>query len=181
MKYDPSHQFVTSDHHFGSWNLASSPWRGPVFTQAEEEELIAKWNSVVRPNDQVFYVGDFCDGGEADLREYRKRLNGKILLIKGNHDNLSDDVYKAVFTAVSDELVIDALNLLLRHCPDIEGNEEYRQIYGHEHIEGGQLHPMDPARSFCSCVMRNGGFPIPLESALTKMAPKFCCASGGQG
>ena len=74
MKYDPSHQFVTSDHHFGSWKLAPSPWRGPVFTQAEEEELIAKWNSVVRPTDQVFYVGDFCDSGEADLREYRKRL-----------------------------------------------------------------------------------------------------------
>lgn len=181
MKYDTSHQFVTSDHHFGSWKLAPRPWRGPVFTQAEEEELIAKWNSVVRPNDQVFYVGDFCDSGEADLREYRKRLNGKILLIKGNHDTLPNDVYKSVFTAVCDELVIEALDLVLRHCPDIERKKDFRQVYGHEHIEGGQLHPMDPARSFCSCVMRNGGFPIPLESALAKMDPKVCRASGGQG
>jgi len=135
----------------------------------------------VRPNDQVFYVGDFCDSGEADLREYRKRLNGKILLIKGNHDTLPNDVYKSVFTAVCDELVIEALDLVLRHCPDIERNKDFRQIYGHEHIEGGRLHPMDPARSFCSCVMRNGGFPIPLEAILAKMDPKFCRASGGQG
>ena len=181
MKLDTENVFVTSDHHFGSWKLASHPWREPVFSQPEEEELIGKWNSVVRPTDQVLYVGDFCDSGEADLREYRQRLNGEIILIKGNHDNLSDDVYKAVFTAVYDELVIDALNLVLRHCPDIEGNNAFRQIYGHEHVEGGQLHPMDPARSFCSCVMRNGGFPVTLEAALAKMDAPVCRTSGIQG
>ena len=87
-----------------AWKLVPNPWWWPVFSQAEEEKLIAKWNSVVRPTDQVFYVGDFCDSGEADLREYRKRLNGKILLIKGKHDNLTNDVCRAVFTAICDEL-----------------------------------------------------------------------------
>lgn len=166
MKYDLSHSFVTSDHHFGSWKLDPSPWRGPVFSQKEEKVLIAKWNSVVKPTDFVFYVGDFCDGGEDDLREYRKRLNGKILLIKGNHDDLSDGVYRAVFTSVCDELVIEELNLAFRHCPDIERNKVFRLIYGHEHTEGGLLHPMDSKRSFCSCVMRHDGFPIPVKDVL---------------
>lgn len=170
MKFNLSHTFVTSDHHFGSWKENPCPWRTPVFSQTEEEELIAKWNMVVNPSDIVIHVGDFCDSGADDLTEYRKRLNGKIILVKGNHDNLSNDVYKAVFQSVCDELAIEELNLVCRHCPDVETNKVFRQIYGHEHAEGGLLHPMDPMRSFCSCVMRNGGFPILLEKVIAKMA-----------
>ncbi len=71
-----------------------------------------------------------------------------------------------------------APNLL--RSPDIERNRVFRQIYGHEHVEGGQLHPMDPARSFCSCVMRNGGFPVALEAALAKMdADAMVCRTSG--
>ena len=89
MKCDPAHTFVTSDHHFGLWKANRDSWHPPVFSQAEEEEAIAKWNSVVGPTDLVLYVGDFCDGDERDLREYRRRLNGNIVLVKGNHDKLS--------------------------------------------------------------------------------------------
>ena len=177
---DPSHTFVTSDHHFGSWKRNPCPWRPPVFLQADEESLIAKWNSVIKTGDLVIHIGDFCDSGVADLIEYRKRLNGSIVLVKGNHDDLPDDVYNAVFQGVHERLFIDELKLVFQHCPDAEGVADFRQIYGHEHIEGGQLHPMDPARSFCSCVMRNGGFPVALEAALAKMDATVCRASGGQ-
>ena len=61
MKCDPSHTFVTSDHHFGLWKDNTTHWHPPVFSQAEEEEAVAKWNSVVKPTDLVLYVGDFCD------------------------------------------------------------------------------------------------------------------------
>lgn len=166
MKYDLSNEFVTSDHHFGSWKSNPCPWRAPVFTREEEEALIAKWNSVVKPTDLVFHVGDFCDGGEADLREYRKRLNGKIFLIKGNHDSLPDAVYEEVFGSVCEELVIEELNLMFRHCPDLVRSAGFRLVYGHIHAEGGLLQPMDPKRSFCSCVMRHDGYPVPLKDVL---------------
>ena len=166
MKYDPSHTFVTSDHHFGLWKVNTTPWHPPVFSQAEEEEAIAKWNSVVKPTDLVLYVGDFCDGGEDDLRKYRKRLNGSIVLVKGNHDKLPDEVYESVFQGVHTELVIEDLNLVLHHEPDIEGQTGIRQIYGHIHEAGGLFCPPDPKTSFCSCVTRNGGFPIPLADVL---------------
>lgn len=169
MKFDPSHYFVTSDHHFGSWKVNQSPLREPVFSQEAEEELIAKWNSVVTPTDFVIHVGDFCDSGVVDLMEYRKRLNGNIVLVKGNHDDLPDDIYKKEFLDVCEELVIKELDLVFRHCPNPHDDTGFRQIYGHEHTEGGLFCPMDPKRSFCACVMRHRGLPTPLADVLAVM------------
>lgn len=169
MKCDPSHTFITSDHHFGLWKDNTTPWHPPVFSQAEEEEAVAKWNSVVKPTDLVLYVGDFCDGGETDLREYRKRLNGSIVLIKGNHDKLPYEVYESAFQGVYKELVLEDLNLVLHHEPDIEGRARVRQIYGHIHNEDGMFRPLDPKTSFCSCVTRNGGFPVALDEIVARM------------
>ena len=158
--------FVTSDHHFGSWKHNPSPWRPPPFSQEEEEGLIAKWNSVVKPTDLVIHVGDFCDSGVLDLMAYRQRLNGSITLVKGNHDVLPDEVYKAVFQSVCESLVIEELNLMLRHCPDPGCDSGFRQIYGHLHNDGGMC-PLSPERSFCACVMRNGGFPVSLKDVIS--------------
>ena len=50
------------------------------------EDLIAKWNETVKPEDTVYHLGDF------GLYKYRKLLNGKIVLICGNYeDDMSDE------------------------------------------------------------------------------------------
>ena len=172
MRYDPSHIFVTSDHHFGLWKVNTTPLHPPVFSRAEEEEAIAKWNSVVKPTDLIIYVGDFCDSGESDLMAYRQRLNGAIILVKGNHDKLPDDMYKAVFQSVCEELVIEELSLTFRHYPYGVGETGFRQIYGHIHDEGGLFCPPDPKRSFCACVTRHDGFPTPLSDILAALEIK---------
>ena len=169
MKCDPAHTFVTSDHHFGLWKVDTTPWHPPVFTKAGEEEAIEKWNSVVRLADLVLYVGDFCDGDKTDLRRYRRCLNGSIVLIKGNHDGLPDEVYESVFLGVHKELNLEGLNLVLHHEPDLEGCAGVRQIYGHIHDDGGLFCPPDFRTSFCSCVTRNGGFPVLLDEVIAKM------------
>lgn len=50
-----------------------------------DEGLIKNWNRVVRPEDTVYHLGDFCMGGRKPM-EYLSQLNGKIFLILGNHD-----------------------------------------------------------------------------------------------
>ena len=166
--YDLEHTFVTSDHHFGSWKVNPCPWRGPVFTKEQEDELIDKWNSVVGPDDIVLYNGDFHDCGLTDLIEYRKRLNGRIVLVKGNHDNLPNEVYEAVFGNVHDRLVLEDLNLVLAHVPCFDPELKEFQIYGHKHEPSGMMHALDEKRSFCSCVMRNDGYPVTLGKILPK-------------
>ena len=46
---------------------------------------------VVGKDDLVLYIGDFCDGGVGDLEELCKILNGRKVLIKGNHDEIGDE------------------------------------------------------------------------------------------
>jgi calcineurin-like phosphoesterase family protein len=45
--------------------------------------LINNWNSKVTKEDVVFHLGDFCFG---PYKEFERKLNGKIVYIKGNHD-----------------------------------------------------------------------------------------------
>ena len=168
MIYDPTCTFVTSDHHFGSWRHNPTPFRPAVFSQAEEKVLVEKWNSTVKPTDLVLYVGDFCDcETAAELMSYRSRLNGRIVLIKGNHDRLPDSEYEKAFQGVYERLVLDEFGLALQHCPCLEGVPGLRQIYGHLH-DGDGFVDLSTRNSFCSCVMRHDGFPVPLENALKK-------------
>lgn len=152
MSYSLRHTFVTSDHHFGAMTNSSN----------DEDELISRWNSVVKPNDIVLYNGDFCDCGVLALYDYAKRLNGRITLIKGNHDVLPNDVYAAIFAGVADEIYMPEFNLLIKHKP---ASTSYNQVYGHLH-HGEILSPLDKKHNFCSCVQANDGYPISLEKIL---------------
>lgn len=62
-----------------------------------DNTLIKNHNSRVKPNDTVFFLGDFCfrntKGGKAGEGEqkkpeyYLKQLNGNFIFIRGNHDH----------------------------------------------------------------------------------------------
>lgn len=158
MKIDPLHTFVTSDHHFGSSSMMG---RLKVFTPEQELELVKKWNSVVKPDDTVVYNGDFCDGILAEAMKWKSMLNGHVILVKGNHDLFSDDIYRALFDDVCNELVVD--NVVIHHRPD--ESLSCNQIYGHMH-RGYVIGPLDKAHSFCSCVQAHDGYPVLLQTAL---------------
>ena len=54
-----------------------------------DEVMIASWNERVTPDDHVWHLGDFAWRQHA---AYRARLNGKIHLVRGNHDKFSKTV-----------------------------------------------------------------------------------------
>ena len=153
------HTFVTSDHHFGSWQL---PEPFIVFSQEQEKELIEKWNLVVGKDDIVYYNGDFADCNVQQLCDYARQLNGHIILVKGNHDTLPIDVYKAIFKDVVDRYVIDDLDLLVHHCPGPSYGK--REVFGHLHRT--DFFKTTANNQFCSCVQFHDGFPVSLEQVL---------------
>ena len=168
MKYDLNHTFVTSDHHFRDWAQL-----GGVLAEStieEERRHVELWNSVVGKDDLVLYIGDFCDGGVGDLEELSGKLNGRKILIKGNHDRLGDEWYRCAFGDVVTEMRIEELNMRLIHAKEDAKNLQSgeRVIYGHEHrLMSGP--PATTRDSICVCAKWHGWKPITLAEAIGKM------------
>ena len=160
MEFDLNHTFVTSDHHFGSWKKTSY-FR--VFTKEQEDEAVKKWNSIVKDNDVVLYVGDFHDCTVRELIDYKRMLNGNIILIKGNHDVLPVDLYKGLFKDVVEELQVQ--DIWLRHVPYDDGR---KQIYGHLH-RGESKDPFMLKNGFCACASFHDGMLLLLNDILKKI------------
>ena len=57
------------------------------FTSLEEmhETIITRWNAVVKSKDTVYVLGDIGFGNPKRLVPILKRLNGMIILVRGNH------------------------------------------------------------------------------------------------
>ncbi len=110
--------FFTSDTHFWHKNILhlgkGRPFRDIVH---HNEMLIHKWNSVVMPDDRVFHLGDVALGPWPEGLNCVKRLNGRKILIPGNHDRISshekperrrkfqadyEDAFQAVWSEVVD-------------------------------------------------------------------------------
>lgn len=79
--------WFTSDFHFGHFNIIR--YRNRPFTTAQEmDEMIAnRLNECVKPNDVLYFLGDFCLGRVEQVTVYRKRITCKTIhFIEGNHD-----------------------------------------------------------------------------------------------
>lgn len=78
--------WFTSDLHFGHKNIIK--YEGRPFNDVDEmnHALVDNWNRTVGPDDVVWIVGDFAMGKIVDTLPIAKDLNGKKLLVPGNHD-----------------------------------------------------------------------------------------------
>lgn len=78
--------YLSSDYHFGHSNILKYSKR--PFSDVEEmnDAIINNHNSVVKPDDVLFFLGDFafCDARRAN--EFLGRMNGHKILVIGNHD-----------------------------------------------------------------------------------------------
>jgi calcineurin-like phosphoesterase family protein len=82
-------RFFTSDLHLG--HLRINELADRPFSSVEEmnETIIERWNKTVAPTDQTFVLGDVALGKLAESLPLVDRLNGRKVLIPGNHDRVS--------------------------------------------------------------------------------------------
>lgn len=80
-------KFMISDTHFGHLNIIKYESRPFKNTDEMETEIIKNWNETVTEYDEVFHLGDFAFLGKEKIKELVSKLNGKIHLVLGNHDN----------------------------------------------------------------------------------------------
>lgn len=164
--------FIVSDTHFYHTNIIS--YCGRPYENVEEmnKDLLAKWNSVVKKDDLVYHLGDFCFGGKEKVKEILALLNGKINLVMGNHDRYNIRFYyEAGFNRVYDRPIIIQDSFVLSHAPFVpwEKDGRYVNFHGHTH-ENPQF--STTSRTFNACVEMNNYYPVLFEDAVSKMKEK---------
>ncbi|CAB4162396.1 COG4186 Predicted phosphoesterase or phosphohydrolase [uncultured Caudovirales phage] len=139
--------FVTSDTHFNHANILKfTDYSGNKvrdFSSVEEmnETLITRWNSVVKPGDKIYHLGDVFFGPKKWIEENWHRLNGRKRLIVGNHDDIPYMVNHRMFEKVDMWRMFSEYHLLLSHVPVHDSvlgergktNKKLINVHGHIH------------------------------------------------
>lgn len=86
--------YFISDTHFNHSNIIEYCNRPFNDIKEMNDTLINNWNSVVKKDDIVYHLGDFALADEEKLKELYSKLNGTIILIRGNHDGKSAKYYE---------------------------------------------------------------------------------------
>lgn len=87
--------FVSSDHHFNHRKIleyCERPFDSPEEMNAA---FVSNHNKIVRPNDFVFFLGDFAFH-PATTKKFLEQLNGRIHFIWGNHDKRTKKVIRSL-------------------------------------------------------------------------------------
>src|SRR5271169_1776785 len=77
--------YFSSDDHFWHNNVIRYCNRPYSSVEQMNEDMVLKWNSVVKPEDTVYCLGDFSLAFRA-VETFTARLMGKKKLVPGNHD-----------------------------------------------------------------------------------------------
>lgn len=131
------------------------------------QALIDNWNSVVKPGDLVYHMGDFAIGSKYnawDIDYIISQLKGQIILIRGNHDDKNMGKFEEWFAKVEylEYIKTDCGDkLMLCHYP----MRSWRtSIHGSFHLHGhchGNLEPW--GRSLDVGMDAIGFYPKPWE------------------
>lgn len=163
--------WFTSDHHFSHDNIRRHCGR-PFSTLHEmNSTLVERWNSRVRDGDTVYHLGDF--GWNPSTAEViLRRLNGRIILIKGNHDKRIKNLFSR-FSEVHEYREIKILDssgatqrIILCHYPIESWNARYHEswhLHGHIHSTPTDLKGIQLANRLDVGVDRHDFYPISYE------------------
>jgi calcineurin-like phosphoesterase family protein len=78
--------FFLADTHFDHTNIVTYCGRPFKDSKEMDDTIIRNWNQIVKPEDTVYHLGDFALCRSERYPEYIDVLNGRIILIMGNHD-----------------------------------------------------------------------------------------------
>ena len=122
-----------ADWHYGHANVIGHDNRPFQTLKEMNEALVTRWNDAVRPEDTVYVLGDMFWSRAREAVGILRTLNGKKVLIRGDHDNTRDsefckEVILEVFTALWEILSLYGISDGYNCRPDtgsLEGAEEY--------------------------------------------------------
>ncbi len=171
--FDISKVFFTADTHFGDLDIITYEKRPFTCVEQMESVLMKHWNGVVTNKDTVFVAGDVGIYGKDQLQKVIQGLNGRKILIKGNHDDHDSNWWiDCGFDMVSEFPIIFNDFFIISHKPPEYTNDTMPWAYIYGHVHGSELYQTVTKRSACVCVERWGYQPVELNRIVGLMKTK---------
>lgn len=134
---DLDNVFLASDLHLNHENIikyCNRPFNN-VFDM--NKTLVNNWNNIIKNDNVVLFLGDLAF---KDPYQWLEKLNGKIYLVKGNHDKRSKlDGYNYI------TVIYNKMKFLLIHDPDSVSSyfKKWNEwiIHGHHHNNHPDKYP----------------------------------------
>jgi len=131
-------RFFTSDTHFGDTRILRSAKRPFATIAAHDAHILARWTETVGPDDEIWHLGDFAPGYDADaVGALLRDLPGRKHLVTGNNDDAATRTHP-LWASVHDyiELVEDDVLCILCHYALRTWNKIGKgslDLHGHSH------------------------------------------------
>ncbi len=129
--------YVIYDTHFHHSNIIKYCNRPFKDINEMNETIINNWNSIVKKDDTIYHLGDFCLSNDDEIKNIFNKLNGNKILICGNHDRKPVKFYENVDFKVLTHapIILDEYKIMLSHVPlpDAKIKEGYINLHGHIH------------------------------------------------
>lgn len=147
------------------------------------EKIIARWNSMVMPEDETYIIGDVAMGQIFKAPALIRRLNGTKYLIRGNHDKtlvrdiLKDPSLSNLFAWVEsyhemtykyggEKIMINMSHYPMHSWNGMTGdNKSSIHFHGHLHSPAHARHIL-PGRIFDVGIDGNDLYPYRIEEAI---------------
>lgn len=156
--------YFISDLHLGHKNILNfaGDFRDGDTIEEHDYILQTRWNLTVKKRDLVYVLGDVAFTTEK-LQWFGETFNGRKILVRGNHDNLNEGLYRQYFEKILG--LWKYKGFWLSHCPihkdELRGSPS---IHGHVHHNPirDPYHQIDK-RYKSVCVEANRGWPQTLD------------------
>jgi calcineurin-like phosphoesterase family protein len=141
------------------------------FTSNEEmnETMIERHNAKVKEQDTVYFLGDVVINKK--YLELVKRMNGRKILVRGNHDIFKDEEYREVGFQQLHGVRVFVDKFILSHIPlhpdcvterfrvNVHGHLHANQVMSWQIIDEDPVYKPDP-RYLCVCVEQTNFTPL---------------------
>lgn len=130
--------FFIGDLHLDHYNIIRYCDRPFDKISQMNDTILKRWNRTVCENDIVYFLGDLTFGRGNRITDYwLKKLNGNIVVIKGNHDETRREFLSRLLLHYKDK------KFLLTHNPDyIPSWWDGWAIHGHKHNNDLENYPL---------------------------------------
>jgi calcineurin-like phosphoesterase family protein len=133
--------WVLSDHHFSHKNIIKFENRPFDSVEQMNEFMIQAHNDIVASDDIVYFLGDVSFNQKIAVNQVNA-LNGKKVLITGNHDDLRNTAFVDAFDEVHTYLrhKLFGHEVVMFHYPIAEWDKmHYGSIHLHGHVHGKEM------------------------------------------